>query len=56
MTNTTIDSLKNGIKLNLFRTDINVDLISKLYFNGMTGIKDQEIFPADKYDPYLFNG
>ena len=56
MTNTTIDSLKNGIKLNLFRTDINVDLISKLYFNGMTGIKDQEIFPADKYDPTFLMG
>lgn len=56
MTNTTIDSLKNGIKLNLFRRDINVDLISKLYFNGMTGIKDQEIFPANKYDPTFLMG
>ena len=56
MTNSTIDSLKNGIRLNLFRKDINIDLISKLYFNGMTGIKDQEIFPADKYDPVFLMG
>tara|TARA_B100001175_G_C19512742_1_gene645010 strand:+ start:3171 stop:3830 length:660 start_codon:yes stop_codon:yes gene_type:complete len=48
---TVITSLKNGIKLNLFRNDINVNLISRLYFNGMIGIKDQEIFPAEKYNP-----
>jgi len=56
MTNSTIDSLKNGIKLNLFRKDINTDMISKLYFNGMIGIKDQEIFPANKYDPIFLMG
>lgn len=51
MTKSAIESLKSGVKLGLFRKDINIDLISRLYFNGMIGIKDQDIFPAEKYEP-----
>jgi hypothetical protein len=50
MTKTATNSLKNGIKLGLFRKDINVDLISRLYFNGMIGIRDKEIFPLEIYE------
>ena len=39
------DSIQNGVNTNLFRSNINVDFISRLYFNGMSGIKDQVIFP-----------
>lgn len=51
MTKSAIESLKSGVKLGLFRKDIDIDLISRLYFNGMIGIKDQDIFPAEKYEP-----
>ena len=51
MVKTAKGSLKHGIKLGLYRKDINIDLISRLYFNGMTGIKDQDIFPANIYEP-----
>ena len=51
MTKSAVESLKSGVKLGLFRKDINIDLISRLYFNGMIGIKDQDIFPAEKYEP-----
>jgi len=51
MTKSAIESLKNGVRLGLFRKDINIDLISRLYFNGMIGIKDQDIFPSEKYEP-----
>ncbi len=44
-----MDSLQKGVDTELFRSNINVDFISRMYFNGMTGIKDQEIFPSDKY-------
>ncbi len=50
MTKTATNSLKNGIRLGLFRKDINVDLISRLYFNGMIGIRDKEIFPLEIYE------
>jgi AcrR family transcriptional regulator len=43
------DSLQKGIDTNLFRSNINVDFISRMYFNGMTGIKDDSIFPREIY-------
>ncbi|RED50540.1 TetR/AcrR family transcriptional regulator [Seonamhaeicola aphaedonensis] len=44
------ESLQNGIANGLFRDSIDVDFISKMYFTGMTGIKDQTIFPLNNYD------
>lgn len=43
------DSLKKGIETELFRPNIDVEFIARLYFNGMTGIKDETIFPRDKF-------
>ncbi|TYA74482.1 TetR/AcrR family transcriptional regulator [Seonamhaeicola marinus] len=43
-------SLQKGVDTEVFRAAIDVDFISRLYFTGMTGIKDQTIFPLDKYD------
>lgn len=44
------DSLQNGIDTGLFRQAIDVDFIARMYFNGMTGIKDHTIFPLDRFD------
>ncbi|RNC88461.1 MAG: TetR/AcrR family transcriptional regulator [Winogradskyella sp.] len=44
------DSLKNGIETEVFRSNIDVEFIARLYFNGMTGIKDESIFPRSKFD------
>ncbi|OUS01365.1 TetR family transcriptional regulator [Flavobacteriales bacterium 33_180_T64] len=43
------DSLQQGIDTDLFRNSIDVDFISRMYFNGMTGIKDDVIFPREKF-------
>ena len=43
------DSLKKGVDTELFRTNINIDFISRMYFNGMTGIKDNSIFPQELF-------
>jgi AcrR family transcriptional regulator len=51
ITTSTTGSLKNGIKLGLFRKDIKIDFISRLYFKGMIGIRDLETFPTKLYDP-----
>ena len=51
ITKSTTGSLKNGIKLGLFRKDIKIDFISRLYFKGMIGIRDLDTFPAKLYDP-----
>ncbi|MFD1062853.1 TetR/AcrR family transcriptional regulator [Winogradskyella litorisediminis] len=44
------DSLQKGIDTGVFRSNIDVDFISRLYFNGMTGIKDETIFPREKFN------
>lgn len=44
------ESLKKGVDTLLFRPNIDVDFISRMYFNGMTGIKDQSIFPKEKFN------
>ncbi|GAA4972346.1 TetR/AcrR family transcriptional regulator [Algibacter aquimarinus] len=43
------DSLQKGVDTELFRATIDVDFISRMYFNGMTGIKDNSIFPQELY-------
>jgi len=44
------ESLSKGIDTNVFRSNIDVDFISRMYFNGMTGIKDVSIFPTSMYN------
>lgn len=49
------NSLKMGMDTGLFRPDINIDFISRMYFNGMTGIRNISIFPEELFDKnYLF--
>ncbi|MEM6516372.1 MAG: TetR/AcrR family transcriptional regulator [Bacteroidota bacterium] len=44
------DSLKNGVKAGVFRPTIDIDFISRMYFTGMTGIKDNMFFPPEEYE------
>lgn len=43
-------SLKRGIELQLFRADIDVAFISRVYFVGMSGIRDTTVFSEDHFD------
>ncbi|WP_340076043.1 TetR/AcrR family transcriptional regulator [Leptobacterium sp. I13] len=43
------DNLKEGIDKGLFRKSLNVDFVTRMYFNGMTGIKDGDLFPNKQY-------
>lgn len=43
------DSLQHGVDTGVFRNNIDVDFISRMYFTGMTGIKDSMFFPPDEY-------
>ena len=42
-------SLQNGIDLGLFQNDIDVEFVSRLYLNGIRGIRDIEIFPIEQF-------
>ena len=43
------ESLENGVQSGLFRPSIDVEFISRMYFNGMSGIKDETIFPRSLF-------
>lgn len=43
------ESLQKGIETKVFRPTLNVDFIARMYFNGMVGIKDDSIFPSERY-------
>lgn len=44
------ENLQRGIDKGLYRPDINVEFISRIYFTGLTGIKDNDIFPPSLFD------
>lgn len=43
------ESLQQGVDSGVFRDTIDVDFISRMYFTGMTGIKEELFFPRDRY-------
>lgn len=43
------ESLEHGVDTGVFRNTIDVDFISRMYFTGMTGIKDNMFFPPEQY-------
>lgn len=45
-TNTNIEK---GKQQGLYRKNINADFISRLYFLGITGMRDQNLFPPEKF-------
>lgn len=59
MQNCITDNVQRGIDLGVFIKDVNVQFVSRIYFIGVTGIKDESIFPQsqfpanDLYDMYL---
>ncbi|WP_033957349.1 TetR/AcrR family transcriptional regulator [Psychroserpens jangbogonensis] len=43
------ESLEHGVSTEVFRNTIDVDFISRMYFTGMTGIKDNMFFPTEQF-------
>jgi AcrR family transcriptional regulator len=44
-----IENINKGIDQGLYRTNLNVDFISRIYFLGITGIKDESLFPFELF-------
>jgi AcrR family transcriptional regulator len=42
------ENLRKGIEQGLYRKEIDIDFISRIYFSGITMIKDIELFPKGK--------
>jgi AcrR family transcriptional regulator len=42
-------SLNRGINIGLFRSGIDIDFVTRIFFNGIRGIQDVELFPIDQF-------
>jgi AcrR family transcriptional regulator len=49
MHNSVQESLQQGVATGVFRDNIDVNFISRMYFTGMTGIKDNMFFPPEEF-------
>jgi len=50
------ENINRGIKSGIYREDIDVDFISKIYFSCMTVLKDKDLFPLNNSSMnYLMN-
>lgn len=39
------DNVKRGMEMGIYRDNLNVEFVSRIYFSGVTSIKDASIFP-----------
>ncbi|WP_299121929.1 TetR/AcrR family transcriptional regulator [uncultured Winogradskyella sp.] len=46
-------NLERGVSQNLYRKEINIDFMARLYFNGMLSLKDHDIFPIEKFSMHM---
>lgn len=42
-------NLERGIKMGLYRPDISIEFVSKIYFSCMMALKDKELFPLNNF-------
>ncbi|WP_179009150.1 TetR/AcrR family transcriptional regulator [Winogradskyella forsetii] len=42
-------NLERGVAQGLYRDSIEIDFVARLYFNSMVSLKDQDIFPREKF-------
>ena len=51
------NSIQKGIKTELFRSEIDINFVTRIFFNGIRGIKDIELFPSSEFkiDQLLIN-
>lgn len=43
------ENLSRGIEMELYRPSLETDFIARIYFHGMVGIKDKDLFPLHNY-------
>ena len=43
------NNLQKGIEIGLYRDCVDLQFISRIYFNGIVGIKDKDLFPLNDY-------
>ena len=41
-----VNNFERGIEMGLYRTNLSEEFVSRIYFLGITGIKDENLFPT----------
>ena len=49
MSECVVDNVKRGMESGIYRENLNADFIARIYFAGGNCIKDNELFPSDKF-------
>lgn len=44
-----VDNIKRGMDQGIYRENLNIDFVARIYFSGVTSIKDLKLFPVDKF-------
>ena len=42
-------NIKKGIALGIYRKNLNIEFVSRIYFSGVNSIKDQKFFPLEDF-------
>ncbi len=50
MTQCTLRNLQRGVELGLYRENLDIDFVSRIYFIGVNGLKDEQLFPLETFD------
>jgi hypothetical protein len=45
-----VDNLQRGITEGYYRSELNIDLITRFYFSGNMSLTNYELFPIEVYD------
>lgn len=44
-----IQNIEKGIELGIYRENLNIEFVSRIYFSGVHSVKDQQLFPLDQF-------
>ena len=44
-----LENLQKGIDLGIYRKNLNIEFVSRIYFTGVNSIKDQQFFPLKQF-------
>ncbi len=51
-----VNNIKRGLELGIYRDNINVDFISRIYYSGVFAIKDNTLFPNTEFKMTTLEG
>ena len=44
-----VDNVERGVALGIYRENLNIDFVSRIYFSGVMSTKDHTLFPVEKF-------